>query len=114
MLDGGNKEHLKVLMYTNDGEVPTIKYNLLIFLKQSPYLVSPSMATLYIAAFVESCHWFISRSGLNLHEISPWVLTFWTGFFKEKKKKNKSRKNVIHQNVPGKLSFITYTYSVLF
>lgn len=74
------KEHLRVLIYTNDDGVPTIQYIILIFPKQSLDLVSPSMATLYIAAFVEGCHWFIGRPGLNLHEISPWVLTFWTGF----------------------------------
>lgn len=43
--------------------------------------VSPSVSTRGIAAFVESCHRFISWSGLNLHEICPRVLALGTSFY---------------------------------
>lgn len=68
-------------------------------------LVSPTMPTLQIAALVEGCHWFISRSSLNLHKVGPWVLTFWARFFKKKKKK---KEKVLHlkPNQEGLKTFI--------
>lgn len=42
--------------------------------------ISPSVSTLDVAAFVESRHGFICRSGLNLHEICPRVSALGTGF----------------------------------
>lgn len=45
--------------------------------------IPPSVPTLSITAFVESRHWFISRSGLDLHEVGSRMLAFWTRFCQE-------------------------------
>ncbi len=45
-------------------------------------LLLPSMAAFWIAALVEGCHWFISRSCLDLHKVCFWMLTSRTFFYR--------------------------------
>lgn len=44
--------------------------------KRQVISISPLVSTLCIAALIECCHGFISWSGLKLHKIGSWVLTF--------------------------------------
>jgi hypothetical protein len=39
------------------------------------------MTTLVVTTFIKSSHWFISRTCLNLHKVSPWMEAFRAPFF---------------------------------